>query len=282
MQYFEKHIETPLSKDAVLDCYIQDNESCAQDRLRPAIVICPGGGYEEIADREGEPIAIKMLGYGFQAFVLNYSLTPTHFPVALTELSSSVEFVRKNAKKFNISPDAIFVAGFSAGGHLAASLGVYWSSKLLKELGYNSEDIKPNALLLGYSVITSGEYAHHASIVNLLGKKDSNSLKKLHQVSLELHVNELTPPSFIWHTATDDVVPVENSLMFASALKKNNINFELTIYPQGGHGLSLGTIETAHKSGDDIVPCVTNWPDKFAEFAKNIGHTFLSKRGNVC
>lgn len=275
MKFYKEKLETPLSNNGTLTCYIQDNEACAAERIRPAIVICPGGGYEMIADREGEPIAIKMLAYGFQAFVLNYSLPPARFPVALTELSSAVKYVRDHAEEFHIDPSAIFVAGFSAGGHLAASLGVYWHSDLLQNQGYVPEEIQPNALLLGYPVITSGKFAHRGSIVNLLGQEKDNDPEALKEVSLELHVNKFTPPSFIWHTVTDDVVPVENSLLFAKALRKYKVNFELTLYPQGGHGLSLGTKETAHKSGNDIVPCVTNWPDKFAEFACGIGNTFL-------
>lgn len=278
MRCFTEKIKTPLSNNAKLDCYIQINEECAKDRLRPAIIICPGGGYEFLADREGEPIAIKMLSLGFQAFVLNYSLAPIHFPVSLTELSSSIQYVREHAEEFHISPDAIFVAGFSAGGHLAASLGVYWHSELLKQYGYDAETIKPNALLLGYPVITAGKFAHRGSVVNLVGPDKANDVETLKEVSVELHVDKHTPPTFIWHTVTDDVVPVENSMLFAEELKKNNINFELTVYSKGGHGLSLGTKETAHKSGNDIVPCVTNWPDKFAEFARSIGHTFLNER----
>lgn len=275
MKFYKQKLETPLSNTASLTCYIQDNESCVPDRIRPAIVICPGGGYETVADREGEPIAIKMLAYGFQAFVLNYSIAPAHFPVALTELSSAVEYVRDHAEEYHIDKNAVFVAGFSAGGHLAASLGDYWHSELLQNQGYVPEEIKPNALLLGYPVITAGKYAHRGSIVNLLGKDEANNSTALNRVSLELHVTKLTPPSFIWHTVSDDIVPVENSILFAEALRKHHINFELTLYPQGGHGLSLGTRETAHKSGNDIVPCVTNWPDKFAEFARSIGNTFL-------
>ncbi|MDK7952434.1 alpha/beta hydrolase [Lactobacillus paragasseri] len=278
MRYFSQKINSPLSEKAVLDCYIQNTEKCAQGRKRPAIIICPGGGYEEIADREGEPIAIKMMSYGFQSFVLNYSLTPAHFPIALTELSTAIEYVRKNAKEFHIDPDAIWVAGFSAGGHLVASLGVYWHTDFLQKYGYQAEEIKPNGLLLGYPVITAGKYAHRGSIVNLLGKDKANEIEYLNEVSLELHVDRFTPPSFIWHTATDDVVPVNNSLMFANALKQNDVKFALTIYPEGGHGLSLGTIETAHKSGHDIVPCVTNWPEKFVEFARDIGDTFLKEK----
>lgn len=278
MRYFSKKLSSPLSDHAILDCYIQNNESCAPNRKRPAIIICPGGGYEEIADREGEPIAIKMMSYGFQAFVLNYSLMPTHFPVSLTELSTAVKYVRENASDFHIDPNSIWVAGFSAGGHLAASLGVYWHTDFLKEYGYRANAIKPNGLLLGYPVITAGKYAHRDSIVNLLGTEKASEIEYLNEVSLELHVDKFTPPSFIWHTATDNVVPVNNSLMFAQALKQKMVKFALTIYPEGGHGLSLGTIETAHQRGNDIVPCVTDWPKKFVEFARNIGDTFLKEK----
>ncbi|WP_197276412.1 alpha/beta hydrolase [Bacillus sp. JCM 19034] len=155
-------------------------------------------------------------------------------------------------------PSKIIVVGFSAGGHLAASLGVFWAKPFLAEqVGLPSEQLQPNGLLLSYPVITSGNYAHKGSFKALLGDKHKELLE---QVSLEKHVSEQTPATFLWHTYTDEAVPVQNSFMFAQALLENRIPLEMHIYPKGIHGLSLGTEETkAYNNQATIQPEVTNW-----------------------
>lgn len=270
MRYFTKELKTKLSDQATLTCYLLDNyKEFDENRQRPAIILCPGGGYCFRSDREAEPLAIRMLSLGLQAFVLNYSIAPARFPISLTELAEAVKYVRDNSKEFNINSQQIVISGMSAGGHLAASLGVFWNSDLLKKYGFVAEEIKPNAMLLGYSVLTSGVYTHEDSIKNLLGK-DANDSAKRREVDLVNHVSKDTPPTFLWHTVTDDVVPCQSSILFAEKLKENDVNFELHLYPAGGHGLSLGNKEIAFENGYGIQTEIQNWPEIFSHWLKLI------------
>ena len=194
------------------------------NRKRPVVVICPGGGYAMTSDREAEPLA-------------------------LLQLAKSVAFLRKNAAEFHIDTNKIVLQGFSAGGHLAASLGVFWKKDFIAQtLGVTSDMVKPNGMILSYPVITSGEFAHTGSFECLLGE-DYNDLDKRKEQSLEFQVSKDTPTTFLWHTVTDDCVPVENSLLFFNALRKFEIPVEMHLYPVGGHGLSLANEETSHEDG---------------------------------
>ena len=213
------------------------------NRKRPVVVICPGGGYAMTSDREAEPIAMQYLVRGYHAVILRYSVEPARYPLALLQLAKSVAFLRKNAAEFHIDMNKIVLQGFSAGGHLAASLGVFWDKDwLAKETGLTAEQMRPNGLLLSYPVITSGTYAHHGSIENLMGTKKSKELEEL--LSLEHQVGKQVPPVFIWHTLTDQSVPIQNTLMFTEALVKNQVSVEAHIFPEGLHGLSLANEET--------------------------------------
>ena len=222
---------------------------------RPAIVICAGGGYAFTADREAVPIALRFLDLGFQTFVLRYSCVPnTAFPGALLELAASVALVRDHAEEWSIDPDKIFVCGFSAGGHLAASLGVFWDREFVApSLGRAAADVRPNGMILGYPVITSGKFAHTGSINNVLLDRRTDETWAL--MSLEKQVTASTVPAFIWHTVADDAVPVENSLMFAAALRENGVPFALHITPDGRHGLSLAQTETGM-----VEEQLNDWP----------------------
>lgn len=236
-----------------LTTYIIDN-TIEPDKLRPLVLICPGGGYVMTSPKEGEPIALQMNSFGFHACVLHYSCAPAVFPTALNQLAKSVKLIRESAEKWHVNPDKIIVLGFSAGGHLVASLGTFWNKEfLLRGLDVKMEEIKPNALVLSYPVITSGEYAHKDSFINLLGEraKDSN-WRQL--VSLEKQVDETMPKSFIWHTFEDQSVPVENSLSLATAMRKAKVPFALHIFEKGGHGLALGTEESG-----EVVTEVQPW-----------------------
>lgn len=230
--------------EAVLHAYVLDGE-----RNRPAVVICPGGGYSYLSEREWEAVALQFTAAGFHAFVVEYTVSPAYYRQPLLDLSQAVSMIRENAENWYVDPDKIVVCGFSAGGHLAASLGVHWST-------VGSEVNQPNALILCYPVITSGPFAHRGSFDALLGSNPTPEMLK--EMSLEKQVNENTPPTFIWHTVADSVVPVENTLLFAQALQSYNIPFEMHIFPNGDHGLSLATAET-----DDgvrgIHPHIASW-----------------------
>lgn len=226
---------------------------------RPIVLICPGGGYGMTSDREADPIALKFLGAGFHAAVLRYSVAPVRFPAALLELAAAVSLLRRNATGWNIDPEKIAVAGFSAGGHLAASLGVFWNQHFLQvQSGLSPEEMRPNGLLLGYPVITSGPLGHDWSMENLLGDASHDSrLRNL--VSLEDQVTDSVPQTFLWHTASDDVVPVENSLLFFQALRKAGVPVGLHIYPEGPHGLALASPETAGLHGGFVCRECESW-----------------------
>ena len=263
------YILPDISYQPKLHTYILDNSIEMQPfRRRPAVIICPGGGYEFTSFREGEHIALRMNALGFNAFILSYSCKPAIFPAALLELATAVSLIRNNAAAWHIDPKRIIVAGFSAGGHLAASLGVFWNDKTIFEsLGVKPARIRPNGLLLSYPVISSGEYAHASSFKSLLGENHDALLSK---VSLENQVTADTPPTFLWHTYEDALVPVENSLLFATALRKNGIPFELHIYKPGGHGLSAATAETANTLGWGIQVECQNWIEMAGTWIKNL------------
>ncbi|MDO5559470.1 MAG: alpha/beta hydrolase [Oscillospiraceae bacterium] len=220
-----------------LTTYITEISSQIGRKNKPAVIICPGGGYANLSDRESEPVALRFAAMGVQAFVLEYSVNQKPFPMALLELAQTTAFVRANAVSWDIDPDNICVCGFSAGGHLAASLGVHWNKGFVKDTLEFTDEHKPNSLILCYPVITAGEYAHKGSVRNITGLNPASQLTDL--VSLEKHVDADTPRTFIWHCADDDVVPVENTILFISALSRSNISFQCTVYPFGGHGLAL-------------------------------------------
>ena len=244
--------------EPTLTAYCSENTSEIDlNRKRPSILICPGGGYEFTSDREAEPVALKFLSLGYNAFVLRYSVAPERYPTALLQVSAAMTLIRRQAKKFNADTDQIAVCGFSAGAHLACSLGVFWNEPFLaKTLMIEKGSNRPDAMILAYPVITSGEYAHTGSFDCLLGKDASQELKD--KMSLENQVSKEVPPTFLWHTFSDPVVPVENSLLFAGALKNSRIPFELHIYPEGPHGLSLCDYETAN-TDDFLNPHCGTW-----------------------
>lgn len=236
-------------------------------KKRPAVLICPGGGYSHTSEREAEPVAMQFNAAGFHAFVLYYSVAPARHPQPLLDLSRAVCLLRENNESWKVNPQKIAVCGFSAGGHLAASLGVHWKKSFLEIPGITIGDNHPDALILSYPVITSGKYAHQGSFANLLGPDPGSDLRE--KMSLEKQVNSQTPPTFLWHTFADSAVPVENSLLFARALRKKQIPFELHIYPEGGHGLSLATEETA-TSNLPPDPHPATWIKLCLSWLKNI------------
>ena len=239
---------------------------------RPAVVICPGGGYRYTSSRESESIAMQYLAAGMQAFVLYYNCAPAVFPCALLELAKSVSIVRSHAAEWNIDPEKILVAGFSAGGHLAASLGCFWNQSFVYEpLGLLAEDIRPNGNILCYPVITSGEFAHRGSFDMLCAGLDQE--KYLALTSLENQAGPQNPPTFIWHTNEDQAVPVENSFLYVSALRKAKVPVEFHMYAHGWHGLSLANDETKCEK-DRAIPKVQSWMELSITWIKDLGNEY--------
>ena len=213
---------------------------------RRAVVVCPGGGYHFLSDREAEPIVFKFLSAGFNVFLLRYSIKPNaHSYAPLIEAGMAIKYIRENAEKYNTDPNYVFIGGFSAGGHLAASAGTLWNIKPVREaLGIESGNApeginRPTGTILSYPVISGGEYAHRGSFNNILSERKDDP-EAIAELSLENRVSADTVPAFIWSTRPDTTVPVQNSLLFALALADHDIPFEMHIYPKGGHGASLG------------------------------------------
>ncbi|WP_141503462.1 alpha/beta hydrolase [Paenibacillus luteus] len=218
---------------------------------RPAVIVCPGGGYGTRAYHEGEPIAQWLNGLGISAFVLRYRVAPYQYPCALLDVQRAIRTVRFKAEQFRINSDQIGVLGFSAGGHLVSNAGTSYD-KGNKEAEDVIEQVscRPDLLVLCYPVITlQGPFAHEGSRDNLLGK--GAELAQAEQLSSELNVTEDTPPTFIWHTSDDAAVPVENSLLFAAALSKHKVLFDLHVYAKGRHGLGLADDEEHTRSWTD-------------------------------
>jgi acetyl esterase/lipase len=238
-----QHTITANGQQAPLVTYLLDTTAELNGgKDRPLVIICPGGGYEFTSDREAEPIAIRLNAAGVHAAVLRYSVKPARFPTALLQLASSVSLVRAQASRWHVDVRRVFVMGFSAGGHLAASLATLWNKgPLAQDPSLEPEACRPDGLLLAYPVISSGEFAHRGSIDALIAGKP----ELLETVSLETQVDAQTPPAFIWHTGADGAVPVENSLLFAGALRRAGVPFELHVFRRGDHGLSLSSAETA-------------------------------------
>ena len=210
-------------------------------RVRPAILVIPGGAYVFTSPREKECVALAFITKGFAAFTLEYSVAPVKFPAQLVEGAMAMAYIRENAEKFHIKSDKIAAVGFSAGGHLTGMLGTLFDhAEVKKALGKKAALVRPDAVILSYPVITSGEKAHKGSFDNLCGENES--LKK--ELSLENCVSKNSPPAFIWATADDNGVPSENSLYMALAYKSAGVPFELHVFESGVHGLSLAIDET--------------------------------------
>lgn len=168
---------------ATLITYIQEDSDAMAIRERPLILICPGGGYTRTSDREAEPVALKFLAMGYHAAVLRYSCAPAVFPTSLLELASAMAMIRNNVKQWHVDSEKIIVQGSSAGGHLAASLGMFWDEDFVAQgIGLGEADhelLRPNGMILSYPVITSGEFAHRGSFESLLGDRQEELGEKL-------------------------------------------------------------------------------------------------------
>jgi len=205
-----------------------------------AMVICPGGGYAHLAPHEGNDYGLWLNQHGVAGFVLKYRLGSSGYrhPAMLQDAERAVRMVRANATVWHIDPKRVGIMGSSAGGHLASTLMTHFEPGDPNAADpIERESSRPDIGILCYPVITFGEFAHVGSRENLLGKNPSPELVKL--LSNELQVTHDTPPCFIWQTFDDKTVPVENSLLFAVALRKAGVPFDLHIYEHGRHGLGL-------------------------------------------
>lgn len=232
------------------------------EKTSGAIIVCPGGGYSHRAKHEGAPVCEWLNSIGISAFLLDYRVAPYKHPVPLLDAKRAIRYVRYHAKKWNINKDKIGILGFSAGGHLAATVGTHFDLGNLHAIDpIDKESCKPNLLVLCYPVISFLEHYHEGSINTLLG--EGSKEEECYLLSAEKQVTKTTPATFIWHTADDASVPVENSLQFVSALSANKIPFELHVFENGRHGLGLA---------DNANPNVAKWTDLCRSWLKKQGY----------
>lgn len=222
--------------------------------VRPCMLVLPGGGYAVAVPPEGELVAKRFNELGYNCFVMTYTTNQLcRVPVmdqAMRDLARAIRFVRKNASEYNIDPAKVCICGFSAAGHVCASVCDYWDEIVDDNPEYADISCRPDAAVLSYPVITSGEYAHRDSFRFLLGgdiydRDDEEAKTLLDKYSLEKHVKSTNPPCFIWQTEEDDLVPVKNSYLYAEACKKAGVKYEHVTFPHGFHGLSIPTEEWA-------------------------------------
>ncbi len=232
------------------------------DNARGAVLVLPGGGYQHKAAHEGGPVAERLNREGIFAAVLDYRVAPYRAPVPQWDALRAVQMMRSLAPEYGYNTDHIAILGFSAGGHLAASAAFLDIS--LPETGMHDpvsgQRPRPDAAVLCYPVITMGKYTHQGSRENLLGMDWSTAAAD--RWSVEKHISHDAPPAFLWHTSEDGSVPVQNSLMLASALSEQKVPFSLHIWPRGRHGLGLA----------EQLPDVSEWPKLAAEWLHQLGY----------
>jgi acetyl esterase/lipase len=223
-----------------------------------AVVVCPGGGYGGLAlDHEGKQIADWLNEHGIAAFVLRYRVKPYRHPVPLQDAQRAMRTVRSRAKEWGIDPQRIGIWGFSAGGHLASTAATHFDDGKADDPDpIERASCRPDFAILCYPVITMTDSptTHMGSRKNLLGDKPDEKLAE--SLSNQTQVTERTPPTFLFSTGDDAVVPVENSVLFYLALRKMKIPAELHVYEKGPHGVGL-----AKK-----MPALSSWPDRLADW----------------
>lgn len=283
---------------------IGDTKDFQHNIVRPLVIICPGGGYSHLSERESVPVAMQYVAAGYHAIVLHYGINEfAVMPGPLKDLADTVSYVRRHNKEWHVDSDQIFVAGFSAGAHVAASLGVFWNNALqLPDYADCPELIRPNGMILGYPVLDLTSSSKHLDIGTTPDMKITDiKYKMIHPkmpleqifvmdkrekryfVDFEVAMNAYifggpytkeqekfyclqnqvsvdTPPTFIWHTAQDELIAPSNALKFVTALEKFRIPYELHIFNEGHHGLALGNYLTA-RDGSQDVEAITPWKD---------------------
>jgi acetyl esterase/lipase len=205
-----------------------------------SIVVCPGGGYGGLAGHEGRDYALWLNDLGVSAFVLKYRLGSHGYrhPRMVEDAARAVRLVRSKASEWAVDPKRVGIMGSSAGGHLASTLLTHFDAgNAGAKDPVEGQSSRPDLGILCYPVITLGEFTHQGSKRNLLGENPTPELVKL--LSNELQVTAQTPPTFVWHTAEDQAVPVQNALLFAEALARNKVPFDLHVYEKGRHGIGL-------------------------------------------
>jgi acetyl esterase/lipase len=207
------------------------------ERVRPLVVVLPGGGYCCRAPHEADPVAQWLNGLGLHAAVCHYRVFPWQHPVPLADAQRAVRLVRAHAAKWRVDPERIGILGFSAGGHLACSVANFGDDGVAGDETAGTPS-RVNALIACYPVASFSAFGHSGSRANLIGETPDPEL--VQRLSLENTVTPQNPQTFLWHTADDEAVPVMNSLLYAGALSRAKVSFALHVYPHAHHGIGLG------------------------------------------
>ncbi len=263
-------LERPEGAAATLSWYLPqgpEDLGGVKGRLRPAVLILPGGAYAYCSAREAEPVALQFTARGWAAFVLNYSCAPLSFPTSLREAAQAMVYIRRNAGEFGIDPHMTAAIGFSAGGHLCGTLGTMYDEPEVSDIGSPGE-IRPDALGLCYPVAVSWGRTHGYSFENVSGEDKELAAR----LSLEKLVRPDMMPTFLWHTRDDNAVPCRNSLLVAVALEEAGVPFAMHIYAHGQHGLSTADeLVFPADSVPEVSRDVTEWYGAMISFFNEQG-----------
>lgn len=237
---------------------------------RKALLVIPGGGYQVVcSDREGESIAMAFMPYRFNTFVLHYTVARRDkYPAQLREVALAIKHIKDHAHDYHINPNEVFGVGFSAGGHLVASAGVFWNRpEVIEGMDFPEGYNRLTGIMPIYPVINSD--GHNESVKNLLCKDDPTQ-EEMDYVAVDKYVDAYSSPAFIMHTADDQVVDARNSLAFALAYANAGVPYELHIFPHAPHGVALGNAITALGNPEWIDPMIAKWVEMAAYWADKI------------
>ena len=258
-----------LGHKVELYAYLEENA-----KGKDSVLIFPGGGCEHLStEREGVAIANAYYKRGLNAFVLHYSVGPEYsYPTHLIEASFAITYIKSHADSFGIDPARIFTVGFSAGGHLCGSTAIlHKDPEVLAALGIKKGDNKPCGAVLAYPVVSAKVATHEGSFRRLAGKPfEAITDAERDRLSLEVNVDADSSPTFIWHTSTDNAVPVLGSLRLAEAYYNVGMPVSLHVYPYGVHGIALANEETSCGNSDWIQPLAEYWVDESVRWMKTV------------
>ena len=258
-----------IEGNATLKCFLHKTtgEMAPYNQNLPAMIVAPGGGYGFVSEREGDPIAVDFFNRHYNAYVLTYSIAPEYrYPTALTQIAAAVDWVKKNATEHNTDASRVYAVGFSAGGHLVASLANYCDKLPRPCLNGQKLDARPTAVVLSYPVINYD--SHLGSFRNLLGKEDITE-EELNLLSLERSVTEQNPPTFIWTTTEDHCVNPMATVLYTAELLKNKVKVESHIFQTGEHGAACCDERTGVHAYQ-ILPEAKSWMYFADKFLRNL------------